>query len=64
MGGIQGRVQLRRRLLAPGKFCLLPAASGLLAAPGDDTKRRQMLLHEVYQWGKHVHATSSLNFCD
>jgi len=37
MGGVQGRVQLRRRLLAPGKRAihrLSPAAGGLLAAAG------------------------------
>jgi len=28
MGGVYGRVQLRRRLLAPGNFRLSPAAGG------------------------------------
>jgi len=44
MGGVQGRVQLRRRLLVPGRRAihrLSPAAGGLQVAPGDYT--RQML---------------------
>jgi len=37
MDGVQGRVQLRRRLLAPGRCAvhrLSPAAGGLLAPAG------------------------------
>jgi len=37
MGGVQGRVQLRRRLVAPGTRAvhrLSPAAGGLLAPAG------------------------------
>jgi len=37
MGGVQGRVQLRRRLLAPGRravYLLSPVAGGLLAPAG------------------------------
>jgi len=44
MDGVQARVHLRRRLVAPGRRAvhrLYPAAGGLLAPPGDDT--RQML---------------------
>jgi len=41
MGGVHGRVQLRRRLVAPGNFRLLPASAGLLAAPSSYS--RQML---------------------
>jgi len=44
MGGVQGRVQLRTRLVAPGRRAvhrLSPAVGGLQEAPGDYT--RQML---------------------
>jgi len=37
MGRVQQHVELRRRLLTAGNFCLLPAASSLLVAPGDYT---------------------------
>jgi len=37
-----GGVQLRRRLLARGNFCLLPAGDGLLL-PGDDSRQMQRL---------------------
>jgi len=41
MGGVQGRVQLRRRLLASGRRAvhrLSPAAGGLLAPAGGDRR--------------------------
>jgi len=43
MGGVHGRIQLRRHLLAPGNFRLSPATGSLLTVPGDADCSRQML---------------------